>query len=131
MQVLALQFISELDDIAFSLCKMDVLGRTLRRACTARLYQTEFEKKKFKRNSIASFLIKSVYILELAGFLFGLILITIRQNDGYYQCQEITVDFGDGIWLDPVVVGPDGVDLSAIYQTLIFSYFNGEDSLLQ
>ena len=93
--MLALQFISELDDIAFALAKMDVLGRRLQRACTARLYQTEFEKQQFGRSKRASMFLKAVYFINLVLFLAFMSLISGRQNDGYYQCSEITVDFGE------------------------------------
>ena len=85
--VLALQFISELDDIAFSLAKLDVLGRRLQRACNAKLYQTEFEKDRFKKSKRASIFLKSVYFLNLGLFLAGMIFVSTRQTSGYYQCR--------------------------------------------
>ena len=42
--VLALQFVQQLDDISFSLAKIDVLGNRLRRACTAPVFHAEFKK---------------------------------------------------------------------------------------
>lgn len=102
--VLALQFISELDDMAFSLCKLEVLGRKLQRACTAKLYQTEFERKKFKAGRKASIFLKSVYFINLAAALAGMGYVTKRQDDGYFQCDELTVDFGGedrSSWLYP------------------------------
>lgn len=98
--VLALQFISELDDIAFSLCKLDVLGRRLQRACTQRLFQTEFEKQKFSKTKLASVLLKSVYVLNIAAFLTIMIIFSERQRNGYYQCSKIDVDFGDAVWAE-------------------------------
>ncbi len=120
------KFISELDDIAFALAKLDVLGRRLQRACTARLYQTEFEKKRFGRGKKTSMFLKGVYFLNLALFLFFMSFISVRQNNGYYQCDEITVDFGDAVWEEPVVVFEDGTVMSDLRDfTLVFSYFNG------
>ena len=115
--VLALQFISELDDIGFSLAKIDVLGRRLKFACTARLFQCEFEKSKFRRSKKASIFLKSLYFLNLAGFLAGMIVISVRQENGYYQCNEISVDFGDAVWEDALVGDTERV--------LVFSTFNG------
>ena len=88
----ALQFIAELDDIAFSLAKIEVLGRRLQRACTARLFQTEWEKQKMGRSKRASVFLKSVYFMNLAAFLGGMIFVSTRQNSGYFQCSSITVD---------------------------------------
>ena len=122
--VLALQFIAELDDIAFSLAKIEVLGRRLQRACTARLFQTEWEKQKMGRNKRASVFLKSVYFVNLAAFLGGMLFVSIRQRSGYFQCSSITVDFGDAIWEDPIVVIP-GIPEPVTTFTLVFSYFNG------
>ena len=44
--VLALQFVQQLDDIAFRLARMDVFGRRLQRACTAYWFDAEFEYRK-------------------------------------------------------------------------------------
>ena len=91
------RFIQQLDDIAFSLAKMDVLGKRLQRACTAKLFQTEFEKKKLGRMSIrdslrrgnrrASIFLKSIYFFNLAALLGGMLYISMRQTSGYYQCE--------------------------------------------
>ena len=109
--LVALQFISELDDIGFSLAKINgmcsfavlyslsihrvilnsfawnplliVLGKKLQRACTAKLYQTEFEKLRFKRNRKSSLFLKSVYFINLAAFIGGMIFVSTRQTSGY------------------------------------------------
>lgn len=101
---------------------MEVLGKRLQRACTARLFQTEFEKKKFKRIRAISIFLKSVYFVNLAAFLTGMIWISSEQQNNKYQCQEIIVDFGEGVWTDPVIVNPYGIIEDF---TLVFSYFNG------
>jgi len=122
--VLALQFISELDDIAFSLSKLDILGRTLRRACTARLFQTEFERGRFaaSRSIQAILFLKTVYFVNLVVFVAPMIVVSTRQSAGYYQCQRIQVDFGDAVWGDALVRLPEG---GYEERTLAFSTFNG------
>jgi len=102
---------------------MNVLGNRLQRACTAKLYQTEFEKQRFKRNRKSSLFLKSVYFINLAAFISGMVFVSTRQTSGYFQCSEITADFGDGIWEDPLIVLQDGTVVTGF--TLIFSYFNG------
>lgn len=91
------RFIQQLDDIAFSLAKMDVLGKRLQRACTAKLFQTEFEKQKLGRMSMrnslrrgnrrASIFLKSIYFFNLVALLGGMLYVSIRQTSGYYQCE--------------------------------------------
>lgn len=122
--VLALEFISQLDDIAFALAKMDVLGKQMQRACTARLFGFGFKKVKFKKVRRANLCLKSVYFVNIAVFLVLMTAKTIGQQNGHFQCHEITVDLGDGVWEDPVIVrsfpGKEGENF-----TLVFSYFNG------
>mmetsp|Transcript_37962 Transcript_37962/g.79512 ORF Transcript_37962/g.79512 Transcript_37962/m.79512 type:complete len:496 (+) Transcript_37962:298-1785(+) len=120
--VLALQFISELDDIAFSLSKLDILGKSLRHACTAKLFQTEFERQKFARSIKASIFLKTVYFLNLAIFLGLMIQISTNQRKGIYQCNRIKVDFGDAVWADALKLSPEGGYNEV---TLAFSTFNG------
>jgi hypothetical protein len=122
--VLALQFISQLDDIAFALAKMDVFGKRMQRACTARLFNVGFRKVKFKRARRASLCLKSVYFANIAVFIVLLTAKTIGQQRGYFQCHKIVVDLGDGVWEDPVMVRfPPSMEGTNF--TLVFSYFNG------
>ena len=45
--VLALQFLQQVDDIAFRLAKMDAFGKRVKRASTRKCYRAEFEKLPF------------------------------------------------------------------------------------
>ena len=120
--VLALQFLQQLDDIAFSVAKMDVLGRTLKKATTQKCYRAEFQKQSFGRNNKITIALKAVYIINLLAALFGLTYITVRQAWGYYQCGSITITFGDDIWEDAVFKTPSGELKEMI---LLYSFFNG------
>jgi len=120
--VLALQFIAELDDMAFSLAKLDILGGVLRRATTARLFHSEFPRLRPSRSIKAVLYLKSVYFVNLMVFLAPMIIVSIRQQDGYYQCKMIKVDFGDVVWEDAFVRLPEG---GYEKRTLAYSNFNG------
>ncbi|KAL7554378.1 hypothetical protein ACHAWF_018209 [Thalassiosira exigua] len=130
-----------LDDIAFSLARMDVLGKKMLRACTAKCFQTEFEKERLGRSKKLGFFLKAVYGLNLAVLLAGMAVVSARQISGHYQCESITVDLGQSVWDEAVVNMPqeqydrwvslypyfaDAVspDRDEIW-TLVFSYFNG------
>ncbi|KAL7536191.1 hypothetical protein ACHAXR_006980 [Thalassiosira sp. AJA248-18] len=120
--VLALQFVQQLDDIAFSLAKIDVLGKRLQRACTSSVFETQFEKIKVECKKSNAFL-KALYFLNLGVLLAGMITVSTRQISGYYQCNSITVNFGDEVW-DPAFALNT---TSGEYEewTLLFSYFSG------
>jgi len=120
--VLALQFIQQLDDIGFNIAKLGIVGQRLRHACTARLFHTEFEKQKFQRNKKCSIFLKCVYVLNFVVFLSGMMFVSIRQKNGYYQCPTLDVDLGDGVWEDPIVF-VDGRVYTNYF--LVFAYFNG------
>jgi len=122
--VLALQFVEQLDDIAFRLAKMDVFGKRMRLACTANCFETEFKKqtKLGSRDKRIGIFLKTVYFLNLAAFLAGLVVLSTRQASGYYQCNSITVEFGDDVWAESWVQNHSG---SYEEWTLVYSYFNG------
>lgn len=122
--LLYLQFLQELDDIGFTLAKKDVLGRRIRKACTAKLFQTEFEKKTFKSSRKANCFLKSLYMVNLFLFLFGMIYhVTLPQMKGRLQPQEISVNFGDVVWED--AVADFGYLAGIITRPLVYSTFNG------
>jgi len=120
--VLALQFVQQLDDIAFSLAKMDVFGKGLRRACTAKCFRAEFAKQRLGRNKNISIFLKAIYFFNLCVMLGYMGFVSIRQNNGYYHCSDITVDFGTTVW-ERELVTTSGQDEE---RTLVYSNFNGD-----
>lgn len=105
-----------------TLAKIDVLGKRLMRACTSSVFHTEFEKQKHNCKKSEAFL-KALYFLNLGCLLAGMIVVSIRQEGGYYQCQSVTVNFGDKVWEPAFALNTT----SGAYEewTLVFSYFNG------
>ena len=91
--LLALQFIQELDDIGFKLCKMDVLGKRLQCATLSPFFNVEFKKQRdnlgLKRR--VKIFLKGVYFINLTLFLAVIAVVTSRQVTGFYQCNSITV----------------------------------------
>jgi hypothetical protein len=143
--ILALEFLIQLDDISFVLSKMDVLGKHMRLACTSRIYHVEFDKVKHHNRGgggggasrYTGLCLKSVYFANIVVSLMLLTYITIGQRNGYFQCRIITIDLGDGVWEDPilddmarehnlaVLPPPPGTNNTKNDFTLVFSYFNG------
>ncbi|KAL9180841.1 hypothetical protein ACHAXT_011294 [Thalassiosira profunda] len=134
--VLALQFVQQLDDIAFSLAKIDVFGKSLQRACTARVFEAEFEKQKGrgrKERNLSIFL-RAVYFVNICGMLAGMAVVSIRQMNGHYQEDSITVDYGETVWNGAWVRIPSWLPPTGLYTpppgelaewTLVYSFFNG------
>jgi len=139
--VLAIQFVQQLDDIAFALAKKDVLGKEMQRACTAKCFQTEFQRQKFGRSKKLSIFLKAVYFLNLGFYLGVMATVSIFQIRGTLYCDSITVDFGNGLWEEALVKMPseqfekwvwlyphfnDTVTPDQYEKwTLVYSYFNG------
>lgn len=69
---------TQIDDIAFSLAKMDVLGKEMQRACTAKCFRYEFRKEK-KRNKQMSILLKSIYFVNLLAMIGGMAAVSMKQ----------------------------------------------------
>jgi len=120
--VLALQFVQQLDDIAFSLSKIDVLGRRMLRACSAPVFEAEFERGRSSCSKMKAFL-KVLYFINLDVLVVGMIVVSYRQMTGYYQCQQLSAEFGDDVWDGAVTLNQD----TGVYEswTLVFFYFAG------
>jgi len=120
--VMALQFVQQLDDIAFNLSKINVLGNRMQRACTAPPFKMEFEKQKVSCRKSEVFL-RTLYFLNFCALMAGMIVVSVRQDNGYYQCKSISVTFGDDVWKPAMALNIT----SGKYEewTLAYSYFNG------
>jgi len=121
--MLALNFVSMIDDIAFQLAKYDILGKHLRLAASAKCFRAEFEKKPYFLRKKMTIFVKLIYLFNLLVFVGGMIYISVLQNEGYFQCSSITVTFGEDIWEHAWVPTPDGQLKRRI---LVYSYFNGQ-----
>ena len=120
--VLALQFLQQVDDICFRLAKMDVFGKRMKVASTRKCFRAQFEKLPFARRKKMSVFVKALYFVNLCALMTGMTVITIDQSKGDYQCKSITVTFGDEIWQDSIVLNATG---GIERMDLIYSYFNG------
>ncbi|KAL7539202.1 hypothetical protein ACHAXR_009093 [Thalassiosira sp. AJA248-18] len=96
--MLALQFVALLDDIAFTLSKYDILGKRLRIAASAKCFRTGFEKRPFGFRRKMTMFTKCLYVLNLIIFVGGVGTISMMQKHGRFQCDSITVTFGQDIW---------------------------------
>eukprot|EP00571_Detonula_confervacea_P010374 CAMPEP_0172301852 /NCGR_PEP_ID=MMETSP1058-20130122/3671_1 /TAXON_ID=83371 /ORGANISM="Detonula confervacea, Strain CCMP 353" /LENGTH=597 /DNA_ID=CAMNT_0013012139 /DNA_START=29 /DNA_END=1819 /DNA_ORIENTATION=+ len=125
--VLALEFVQQLDDIAFKLAKMDVFGKTMQRACTAKCFRAEFEKKRLGTSRKLSIFLKAIYFFHLCAMFAGMLYVTVHQMRGDYHHDLITVDFANTIWEGAWVKVPSRLPSSQQYEerTLVYSHFNG------
>jgi len=120
--ILALNFVSMIDDIAFQLAKLDILGNRLQTAASSKCFRVEFEKKPYFFRKKITIFSKFVYVFNLILFLAGMITITILQKSGFFLCNSVTLEFGDDIWQRAwVEKSPGQYDTSV----LVYSYFNG------
>jgi len=121
---IALQFLQQLDDIAFNLARMGVFSKSLRAETTNKYFRTEFKKEvdKAEKSRRISLFLKAIYFMNLIGLLCGQIYVSRKQSRGDYQCKSITVIIKDEVWEDSVVQVP-GKDIEKM--VLIYPYFNG------
>lgn len=101
---------------------MEVLGKRMRRACTSPAFDAEFEKEKHHCRKQEAVL-KSLYFINFGLFLTGMIVVSIRQSGGYYQCNSITAELGDEVWDAARGLNPQTGEYEDF--TLVFSYFSG------
>jgi len=121
---IALQFLQQLDDIAFNLARMGVFSKSLRAETTNKYFRTEFKKEvdKAEKSRRISLFLKAIYFMNLIGLLCGQIYVSRKQSRGDYQCKSITVIIKDEVWEESVVKVP-GKDVEKM--VLIYPYFNG------
>ncbi|KAL7537688.1 hypothetical protein ACHAXR_008009, partial [Thalassiosira sp. AJA248-18] len=120
--MMALQFVSMIDDIAFRLAQLDILGKHLRNATSSSCCRTEFERRPYKFRKKMTLLTKFVFVFNLLFLLAGVTTIAVWQQQGLYHCKSITVTFGDDIWEHAWVKGPSGREKNMV---LVYSFFNG------
>lgn len=111
-----------MDDIAFRLAKWDVFGKRLKRASTRKCFRAEFEKLHFARRKKMTIFVKVVYAINFIALMTGMTWVSVKQIRGSYQCHSITVNFGDDIWENAIVLNSTG---GVEEWDLIYSYFNG------
>eukprot|EP00985_Skeletonema_marinoi_P012858 scaffold6280_cov127-Skeletonema_marinoi.AAC.11 len=106
---IALQFLQQLDDIAFNLARMGVFSKSLRAETTNKYFRTEFKKEVDKAEKSRRISLFLIYVSR-------------KQSRGDYQCKSITVIIKDEVWEESVVQVP-GKDIEKM--VLIYPYFNG------
>ena len=114
-----------MDDIAFNLAKIDVMGRHLKLAALSKCFAAEFEKQPFALRKKMNYFLKGIFVFNLCILLAGMGMITHLQNTGAFYAKEITVTFGEQIWPNAIVTLPSG---GVTTRSLLFSYFNGEEN---
>lgn len=106
---------------------MNVLGKRIEKASTKKCYRAEFKKQKgWKKMRV---FLKLVYFINFACLLVGLLIVTLRQETGYYYCKSVTVQFEDMIWDKALVKFPQQGE----YHEFMLNYgnFNGVYELSQ
>eukprot|EP00984_Skeletonema_dohrnii_P026168 scaffold15472_cov138-Skeletonema_dohrnii-CCMP3373.AAC.1 len=106
---IALQFLQQLDDIAFNLARMGVFSKSLRAETTNKYFRTEFKKEANKAERSRRISLFLIYVSR-------------KQSRGDYQCKSITVVIKDEVWEESVVKVP-GKDVEKM--VLLYPYFNG------
>ena len=120
--MLSLQFIQQLDDIAFKLARIDVFGKRLKRAATQKCFWVVFEKQPLSRRRKMNIFLKAIYFFNLCALLSGMVYVSIKQERGDLLCDSLFVTFGDDIWEEALVKTSSG---RIETQMFVYSYFNG------
>ena len=101
---------------------MDVLGNRLKTAAIQKCFRVEFERMPLTAAKRKGYFLKSLYFINICALLTGMVIVNTKQDAGVFQCDSITVEFGNEIWEDAISLTPDGEIDRAV---LVFSYFNG------
>ncbi|KAL7541176.1 hypothetical protein ACHAXR_011631, partial [Thalassiosira sp. AJA248-18] len=128
--VLALEFVENIDDTSFALAKRGFFGNTMLIATTRKVFASKPQlnhHKSYLAGSISSnsrlhILVRLVYFLNALIILSGMVAITVTQNNGEFRCKTVMVSFDEEIWENAHVrVHEDIIE----QRLLMYSYFNG------
>jgi hypothetical protein len=136
--VLALQFVENIDDVVFALCKRGFFGRNLRRASNQEHAFAPPGHHTHRFSKWMARFIRLVYCINAALMISGIVVLMINQDIGEYRCKSKSIAFGDEVWeeawvkLGPCIVDSDCGDgqlcrASNCYEQrlLVYSHFNG------
>ena len=79
------------------LAKMDVFGKGMQRACTAKCFQTTFDGQASGRSKKLKIFLKGEYFLNFIILLLPMAVISVRQMKGKFFAGSITVDLGNAV----------------------------------
>lgn len=136
--VLALQFVENIDDVVYALCKRGFFGRKLRKASSK---EHAFAPPGRHTHRFALWMarfIRLVYCINAALMIFGISILMHNQDCGEYRCMSKSIAFGDEVWEEAWVkmgscnIDSDCGDRQQCHQSycyeqrlLIYSHFNG------
>ena len=122
------EFVLHVDDLAFWISKSGIFGRKLQGA-TDNIYQLEVEESPAPTSASTSpkkcrsgFSVKPFYFVNFLFVFLPLATLWIRQEQGLYGCNSISIKFPEPATWDGAIVKVNGISES---RTLLYSSFNG------
>lgn len=118
--LLALQFVEQIDDVAFNVAKKGVLGSNLEAATEQPLVEKvtrQNENQRGKCNSVSawSYIPRAIYFMNVVIlYIFFARVKTYQLNGNFYDCQTLNIQFADRVWQEAL----NGDDL-------VYSFFSG------
>jgi len=120
--VLALQFLESIDDVAFNLGKRGFWGTAIMDATQkSNSIQAADNERGIASLSWSHILARVVYYFNAIALLLGLVIVNVKQSEGAYRCNTMTVTFEE-ITLEEAFVYNAPSDEPWL---LIYSHFNG------
>lgn len=136
--VLALQFVENVDDVVYALCKRGFFGRKLRVASNKEHSFDPPGRHTHRFTLWMTRFIRFVYCVNAALMIFGISVLMFNQDAGNYRCKSKSIAFGDEVWEKAWIKrGPCNDDSdcgdqelcreSYCYEQrlLVYSHFNG------
>ena len=93
LNLTALHFIQEVDELAFSLASSGILTKKMKQECELVAEMTHHTTKKYRKS--VKLLKRVLIILMAAGLLGPYFYIVALQSEGYYLCDNLYIQFGD------------------------------------
>lgn len=122
--ILALQFVESLDDVAYALGKRGFFGETIRKSTSIQHSLTAVGDRGLSSIQRVFGLARFAYFLNLVIMIAGLSAITVQSNAGAIGCSTLSVNFPELMWDEAYIVDENGAT-DRNPRPLMFSFFNG------
>ena len=96
--VLALQFVESIDDVAYALGKRGFFGETIRKSTSIRHSLTAVGDRGLSSKQCVFRVARFAYFLNVVIVIAGLFAISVQSNAGAFGCATLNVNFPELIW---------------------------------
>jgi hypothetical protein len=122
--LLALEFVENIDNMAYALGKRGFFGMTIMLSTRKCRQKIGVSGRGVASGEWPYRVARLVYFVNAALIVIGMAIITRNQNRGLYRCQSLTFNIGEDMWEEANILKNGSSHLTE-KRLLIYTYFSG------